>query len=199
MANHKKTETAAKLKKFYSTMSEAFRLTEIENGMRFFEMNTRCEATDCTYEEEKELLESIGFLNKISYLKTENLADNINYYNEVNSYSYGDNKFAVYLNDGSIFWITPSADTVHYDVNGEKGPNKLCRDIFEFYLYTEGICSSQNDCYGYNSSAYDQTIPTFNTYVRNIWDYESNGEIQGCTRILENAGWEFNDDYPYKL
>ena len=37
MANHKRTETASKLKKFYSTMSEAIKLSEIENGLQTYE------------------------------------------------------------------------------------------------------------------------------------------------------------------
>ena len=37
MANHKRTETASKLKKFYATMSEAIKLSEIENGLQTYE------------------------------------------------------------------------------------------------------------------------------------------------------------------
>ena len=37
MANHKKTETAAKLKKFYSTMSNNIALQEIQSGLKTYE------------------------------------------------------------------------------------------------------------------------------------------------------------------
>ena len=42
MANHKRTETASKLKKFYSTMLNATKLAELEEGKQTYEMSFSC-------------------------------------------------------------------------------------------------------------------------------------------------------------
>ena len=92
----------------------------------------------------------------------------------------------VYLNDGSYFYCN-KGDCIDFvfDVNGEKPPNQRGRDIFVF-LY----CISNPD----------------NIISRVGWIYSRSSALtyckddaSTCSTLLMIDGWEFKNDYPYRL
>lgn len=202
MANHKKTETAAKLKKFYSTMSEAVKLSEMEHGMKSYEWNhpNTCYDYDLTKEYYFEYI-----LPYIVYLDMKKLSDT-EYYNKMDFKwkELSENSPIVYLNDGSLFFIDECYDTLLYDVNGERGPNKSGRDMFAFFI----VSVSDGD------ELVSNPLPHFNTL--RPYDYGDTTTVSSpereqakqhctgddtalCAYLIQLDGWEFKDDYPIKL
>ena len=206
MANHKRTETASKLKKFYSTMLNATKLAELEEGKQTYEMSFSCG----DYESKKKELENSGILNKIVISKEELMSDNLSYYEKIDIpyKELSSDSPIYYLNDGSLFFIDDCNPNIAYDVNGEKGPNVGGRDIFHFTFLgnTDGEFPGLED-----------KIPHFNTYPGG-WDILQTGrDIQQnlyardnlieeckthfyyCTLLIQSDGWEIKDDYPLKI
>ena len=206
-ASHKKVETAAKLKKFYSTLSNAVKLSEIETGNRSYEW----EYNTCADYDTMKTYYYTYLLNNINYINIVKMSDNVPYFNQID-YKYKDlimNSPIVYLNDGSLFFGAECPMEITYDVNGEKGPNKMGRDIFQFNIFTDIYEDGYEDIL--------EKIPHVNTYVsgtstdgfypNNYKNYQKRNYVLEtckesgfwCSHLLEIDGWEFKDDYPYKL
>ena len=206
MANHKRTETASKLKKFYSTMLNATKLAELEEGKQTYEMSFGCGG----YETKKKQLEDFGILNKIVITKEESMSDNLSYYEKIDIpyKELSSDSPIYYLNDGSLFFVDDCNPNIAYDVNGEKGPNVGGRDIFHFTFLgnTDGEFPGLED-----------KIPHFNTYPGG-WDIlqividiqhnlyardnlieECKTHFYYCTLLIQSDGWEIKDDYPLKI
>lgn len=166
MTNHKRTETAAKLKKFYSTLSNAIKLSEIETGLNASEWDYTLDYKDF-FEE---------YLAKyFSYTKIE-----INQNNQHVLYGL----YSVYLNDGTVMGLEPGGDNwkgFYFDVNGEKGPNQFGRDVYFYEMDNHsGLCSGD----------YTRELA-----LENCKNYSD----RSCAQLIMIDGWEFKDDYPYRL
>ncbi len=181
IANHKRTETSAKLKKFYSAITNAIRLAEIENGT--------INMPDCRYE---------NIENCYQYWFRTYIAKYMNYSKITEEYYFDDSgdtpngfidwpTFFVYLNDGTIMsFSNPNSDIIYIDINGEKGPNQGGRDIFEFDIASNcpnKVCEQEGSRDEILSSAKQ---------------YNSSAAYWGAQLIMKD-GWEIKDDYPYKL
>ena len=206
MANHKKTETSAKLKKFYANMSNAVKLAETEWGVDTLALGVGCAST----RGQKQWFEE-HLAKYISYTKADYIDSSNDYYNELAKgmydefqvYNYGE-LFVVYLNDGSLYFNDECSDSIVYDVNGEKGPNQYGRDLFYFFILT-----------GVDAAWQMLKLPHFNTIsfsrlLQNGYEETYSREerkqncinkssMAGCSALLEMDGWEFKDDYPWKL
>jgi hypothetical protein len=117
MANYRKQEASAKLKKFYSTMQQVVTKAKAD-GNDWEEWADSASGT----------ADSTGEI-PISFLKKYVLPYII--YQKIVYDTY------IYLNDGSYFWIYKGAclDFV-YDINGVKKPNELGRDKFSPFSST---------------------------------------------------------------
>ncbi len=188
MANHKKTETAAKLKKFYSTMTNAIRLAEIEQGIPVYDWYTeeRCDDPEVV----KAFIER-NYLKYLNYTSIGYISDNTDYYNslefELKDRIYSD--VVVYLQDGTFFWTLDVFSQYYYDTNGEKGPNKLGRDIFAF-----GILEVKRDSPHFYVGSSSERISDRDKLIRLCKESGFN-----CSKLVQFDGWEFKDDYPLKL
>ena len=193
MANHRKQETSARLKKFYSSLSQAVRLAQTDNfsfikDSRSF--NNR-DSIDIWWNK---------YLNSLPIAKHENTTYKITSATDeagvTPDYIYS-------LNDGSLiifseYCSSESSCSFLYDVNGEKGPNYRGRDVFYFHIQQydkddEGIhwvkvCSGETCRYNYYGNR--------NSYINYCKEYTDTAD---CTKLLEIDGWEFKDDYPIRL
>ena len=106
MANHKKTETSVKLKKFYANLSNAVKLSEVNEGIP---------VSDWDFS-----LDHKQFFYKY-------LAQYINYTKiEEGTGSEGSGIYVIYLDDGTLIRLdgdNSSYKSYLFDVNGEKTPN----------------------------------------------------------------------------
>ena len=207
MANHKKTETAAKLKKFYANLSNAIKLAETEWGIDTFDFQTGCGYTSNKNSFEKYLAKHI------SYVKTEKLQSGNDYFNALADgmysefSSYNQELFTVYLNDGSLYFNDECFDLIVYDVNGEKGPNQYGRDLFYFFI----LIGADNEDLVRITTPHVNTswsTITLNSDGTNYYSYTREEKKErcknketgdGCSALLEADGWEFKNDYPFRL
>ncbi len=202
MTNHKRTETTARLKKFYSNMNNALKQMEIEEGASLVELI------------ESDTIDIYSFFPKYGE----------KYFNFMDSdgYTLGSTKRVekYYLNDGTTFSpIYGMGDGCGWrmgilvDVNGDKKPNQVGKDRFTFYAGESKYCASHTggskrqinrlDTAGVGESR-EYLIERCKEDMQREQEADTgslldNWETGYCTAIIVNDGWEIKDDYPVKL
>ncbi len=200
--HHKKQETSARLKKFYSMMSQAILMSEIENGP----VNNWERKAFLTDEEGGYNYEANGEIAKTFFLKY--IAPFIKYTNIDDAKALVDeegNKSGkhpiVYLPDSSYFYIMNSSACMDliYDTNGNNKPNKPGKDIYSFLLCKNIAKSGEYYCPGENQSfcAFFKNLNLDKSRAKRLSDCKINAGT--CSGLLQMDGWEFKEDYPYKL
>ena len=205
MANGRKQETVARLKKFNSMMLQAILLSENDNGpyeywnKEAMATSDESEAGD-GYDTEKGSEQASRFFNTyfapyIKYLrleKTDKCSTGLRII-------FNDGSHACLKNGGCIDFI--------FDVNGDRKPNKNGYDIF-YYVF----CPAKNSASSHIMyKTKRQFIPYYSNATEENWnnrDYLLNtckskgseiGNSGACARLIEFDGWEIKDDYPFKI
>lgn len=164
--NAKERETVAKVKKFYSTMTQALLMAIGKHG--YVDEWGFCEQTNaqCVAQFVNNIKSELRVLRDCAD-DTNCVAQTGYKYLNGNSFSSYYGKDAAYykmiLNDGSYLWIRHSNSTtcqnsdsgtnnvcgvIWYDLNGAKEPNQLGIDIFVFFILKNRIIPhTNNDCY----------------------------------------------------
>ena len=186
------SEKTAKLKKFYSVMTQAYTMAEQEFGS-----GADWEKEAPLRDDDNKLIDqpdaALVFFKKYfaPYLKVTDMGIKDLYNNGVL-----ENKAYVAFADGSMVYLTNGncIDFI-YDVNGASVPNKFGYDQFDF-LY----CNKT-----YSNSFFGNENRYFGTYVQKYTEQgrDYNKEICAangiyCTTLLLIDNWEFKDDYPWK-
>ncbi len=178
IANTKKSEISAKLKKFNTTMAQCVLLSEQDNGP----------AEEWSNPGEYDTFDLDNFFKTY-------LAPYIKYSSAGFKTEYGSKRYYVYLLDGGYFYFFKgNCVDIVYDVNGSKKPNAHGRDIFRFLLCgskSPEWCDGRHFCPMYSTSAH--------TREEKIQDCIKGDRGSGCTGLLEYDGWEFKKDYPIRL
>ncbi len=198
MANAQKQETISKLKKVYSTISQATKRAIIDNGPadewindpkyvdtglnQDYYFNTYIKpyynVEDCFGQTPK-----CGYTEDSVWTKLDGTTEEVHY--------YGPLAHAFMLSDGTYISLhidggpetCPNQGRVcgyypqyYVDINGPKGPNKYGRDVFVFDIESpEGLIGNQ----------YDEE------------DCKRGTTGYGCSTKLMKDNWEFKDDYPW--
>ena len=178
IANTKKSEISAKLKKFNTTMAQCVLLSEQDNGP----------AEEWSNPGEYDTFDLDNFFKTY-------IAPYIKYSSAGLKTEYGVKRYYVYLLDGGYFYfVKGNCVDIVYDVNGSKKPNAHGRDIFRFLLCgskSPEWCDGRHFCPMYSTSAH--------TREEKIQDCIKGDRGSGCTGLLEYDGWEFKKDYPIRL
>lgn len=166
--NHQKQVYVNQLKKTYSTLEQGFQKMLADEGVeRLSDLpywNEYCVSDYCDATKEKTLFAIDNFFNKGFKATYVNIPDYIISTTSFTEDGYN-NQIQLADNSAIIDFIIPSrapfyktheecelikskggnmcsrindAPPIRIDVNGSKGPNKVGRDIFEFYLSDEG-------------------------------------------------------------
>ncbi|MBS5802818.1 MAG: type II secretion system protein [Brachyspira sp.] len=173
-------EATARLKKFYSTMSQAIMLSEVDNGsVQYWDKAAIIYNDDGTFNAVENDKIVVVFFDKYlaKYLKISS-----------RGYLREDSRFRFYtrFSDGSMAWYgNGSCIDIVYDYNGGKKPNLLGYDRFSFLL-----CKGQKPAFaGFNlgeaKKSRDDAIQTCKIAP------------QKCTGLLQYDNWEFKPDYPW--
>ena len=118
-----------------------------------------------------------------------------------NTSNFGDTYYRFYLNDGVLVYFTASQNlertdghrkfaVLYIDINGQKGPNKSGRDIFEFDYMIDGLYPELNG----------KLNPRFGHKTReDILTDNCNKNVSGlgCAALIMKDGWQIKDDYPW--
>ena len=171
----KKTEYSVRLKKFYTTMSQVVKLSQAKGK---------------NWDEWASVPHSEYSVDVAEAFQNDYILPYVSYFKVVKN---GSNR-RIYLNDGSYFenYKGDCLDFV-FDVNGDKKPNLDGRDIFRFlYCPVGGNANAwiiKSTFIPYQNSMYSRA--TALSLCTNSPYY--------CSSLLMLDGWEFKDDYPYKI
>ncbi len=201
MQKTQKQQTVVALKKAYSTLQQAVKLSEIDNGS----------VDDWEFDVSK--LNAQGFYE--TYLKpylsvskeyfNVSRPENVSYRqlsgedNSAWSYYYSSTP-KIILNDGTIIAISnlgTNYKLIHVDINGFKKPNQRGKDSFSFVIQPNyGVTP-----YGFGNTYPGEGFGT--TYDRATLISNSplgcNKASSGawCSALILSDGWEMKDDYPW--
>ena len=188
--NYKKQEIESKIKKFYTNMAQAVKLSEIDNGPAFYwDKSPRIDDGEGGNAGNRE--GTIAFYNK--YLAK--------YLKKVTELDTGGKGISVTFADGSTirFGSVYCLDII-FDYNGEKAPNISGVDMFDFLLCTEE---------GYNAGLSRNRQNPFDAYfpvscaktgcTRTQLLNSCKSTPMNCSALIMYDGWKILEDYPYKL
>lgn len=187
IANTRKNTYSVRLKKFYSVMQQAILMYNAENGT----MSGEWEEPTTT----SESIENYWNIHFGPYFK--------NVLKLEKKFTGGRNGLIVYFEDGSTLVITRGgAVDLRYDVNGEKPPNVYGRDNYIFLL-RKGEFSTYNweNDIGSGGIIPDEGEADFTKDMN-----DRNNVLRLCKKaalfcghLLLLDGWEYKEDYPYRL
>ncbi len=186
IANHQKNVTLTQLKKVYSVLNQAYKLSENDNGefiywekkddigaTPFFEKywkpyltgaNVCLSYQECGYSEEKPWKTRKGERNTVAVVDDAN-----------------DTRISFFLNDGTFVSLSSH---VYVDLNGPKKPNLWGRDFFQFTYDERGV------------------MPSYYTlteeWVKQRCSKKNNYDATTCSaRIIIYDNWQMTEDYPW--
>lgn len=193
MQHNKKVETTARLKKFYSMMSQAIMMSELDHGDSLTWNKAQADLKDdegnTDYEGQANASWEYWSTYLAPYIKYNKAEKGV--YDSENPDKYFETK--VYFADGSTMTMhNGSAIDLYFDVNGDTKPNALGRDIFDFIINTSSapaVLLGNKKIGGLYQAIWNRS--TALSYCKTIPGY--------CTTLLIFDNFEFKDDYPYKL
>lgn len=179
-------ETSSRLKKFYSAMSQAIMLSELDNGeVKNWPKQGQIFDEEGKYDAEANSEFSDAFFNKYiaPYLKFTS--------------AYKDKDFSNYtkviFTDGSIMHFrNGGCYDIYFDINGQKNPNITGKDRFVFILCPTGekvFFMPKSHFKGYGDFTTD----------RNVLLNKCKSTPAQCSALLQYDNWEFKEDYPFQL
>ncbi|MCD7879922.1 MAG: type II secretion system GspH family protein [Candidatus Gastranaerophilales bacterium] len=186
MANYRKQEVSSRLKKFYSNLSQAVRLADIEN-QGFIKS---------TYSQRKEDVGS--WWNKTIGIYMPVTEETIPTYTIDQSTGVITPSNVYVFNDGTIMYFrnlsSTSSISIYYDINGEKGPNSAGKDIHYFNIrqydnsetkeHWVKVCAGPH-CVGGTANSSRETLLKYCSM-----------KAASCTVLIMKDGWQIKDDYP---
>ena len=167
---HKEQETVAKVKKFYSVISQAFMLARVEHGdvdtwdfagvTTPRDHNEQSDANLANYiKPHLQIIKDCGSANDKECIQS----GNISYLNgSIYEIDYSIEKhYKMILKDGSHIWFRTSGEgctdsdsgtdnicaLIWYDTNGKKQPYAFGKDVFVFFVLKDAVVPhSADDC-----------------------------------------------------
>ena len=202
IANYQKKQTVVALKKAYTNLSQAVKLSELDNGeVEYWDFSLPGGNFFDKYLLKFVVLSNSTF-NDIDvqwkYMNGEACNDDI-----CRRYAY-----ITYLADGSLLMLSQNrrADLKAFavDINGLKSPNTIGKDTFVFWIskYNGLAPFGYGNFTSIDGGGSSQVFGT--TYDRDIIKEDSsnnacnkNKEGFWCTALIMMDGWEIKDDYPW--
>ena len=192
IANYQKQVTVTSLKKSYSQLAQAVKLSEIENG--------EIEYWDLTLDSDVFMEKYIvPFLKSIGKTSAGDLNTLLNYKylngQTITEYIGNASDTSVRkLADGTIIFVDSWAPddgsyrTIMVDINGYKRPNVLGKDLFTFWINKNtSDLSPSGSCTG------DECLePT-----EHMCNKDADKGGYACAKVIVQDGWQISEDYPW--
>ena len=207
IANYQKKQTVTQLKKAYSELSQALKMSETEYGTMDSWDFSHFESQDERMNDftSRYLIPNLKILKTCVPSSSECWADNILALNKKLIHSY-------LINGIHASFVTVSGYSVYYwpddtgvwfliDINGLKKPNIVGRDIFRFRLGIDDGNNAKN--YALNPYGADRKL----YYKNDLINGNSNGGCNKdnssiyagdtCAALIMYNNWEITKDYPW--
>lgn len=190
---YKKQEASTRLKKFYSTMTQAIATAEADSGTKAYDWDALLWPT---YDPANSYKLTSVYYNKYiaPYIKTLKVEDGVyDPKNNINS------KMKIYFSDGSTAELNDGLCVdVYYDINGPKEPNQTGKDIFLFYIATAKSHANNRQHELYQNQSFSVGyLPLYNTETKALNACKTNASY--CATFLMYHNFEFPKNYPYRL
>ncbi len=194
IASYNKQECSVRLKKFYSTLSNAFNLATIDYGaMRYWEFPS--------VQNDGPQMAKFATTYLFPYLTGVRQCDQSS---NSGCFAYGSKIFhqglpAIYIfSDGSCFGMNIGGSNeyagnihIYYDYNCMKRPNEYGKDVFDFIIRWVG--DKQTMKAGGYRTIFMTTREELLSDCKN-----AQGRARGeCAALIQYDGWEIKDDYPW--
>lgn len=194
-----KIQVVTKLKKAYSTLVQVANRSTVDNGqMTTWEIGSTGDGQAANDFNKKYLIPYLSVMRNCSTSTVGNCDFKFSYLNSTTMQSLNSSWARFYLADGMLVatYSQNSGSTVRIqicvDINGQKQPNKMGKDVFLYNLtikessVTEGKITP--DGIGYDR----------NTLVSSA-SYNCNKAASGvrCATLIMKDGWQMKDDYPW--
>ena len=197
MQYHKRTETASKLKKFYSAMAQAIKLAEIENGTPASQWKNKHTVSTTSWVRNRDG-RTIWFDYIQKYLpigeKIEIVDD---WSNEI--FPFNDGTAISGFNSSEICPDYGTCNGYTFDTNGPKGPNEMGRDRFGFWIFWDKSFAKYPNAKTFDSAKDPQRLKQTSAVTREELLEDCKKHPIYCTSLIMYDGWEIKSDYPYKL
>ena len=212
--NHRKKETAVKLKKAYSILSQAFQRSIADNGDPInWEFKHANDAAGNSQEcGDKYIAPYLNVVKKCGVSEAGDCKTVITplgaHYAETVVTNFASRIYAKYfLTDGTLIIVAPNVYTndngfisqairIYVDINGSKKPNMWGKDFFYFsYVRTDDpSLSDVNGKFLPNGSRYTE----YELLTRDD-DNSCNKDKAGwnCAALIMKQNWEITNDYPW--
>lgn len=182
----RRKQDSVKIKKFYSTMSQAILMSEQDNGSAAdWTVNSAIrddEGTIIDYQGESTLAFFQQYL--APYIKT------------ISSTKTSGSTGKVIFNDGSVLHLgNGNCIDMIFDVNGDKRPNSNGYDRFDFLFCNKNFNESYLGVNKYFGSYYQKLALTYDReYIKN----RCKTNPLYCSTLLIIDDFEFKKDYPFR-
>ena len=201
----KTSEYSARLKKFYSTMNQAIKMSELDNGpceyWDYEKLTYLSNGADSPQEEKDSVAKessdkASAFLDKYirPYMKGEK-SENFNWRMTISGVEI--KAPGIKFQDGSAMYVkTGDCLDIAFDANGSAPPNEKGKDQFVFlYCNKENYVNYRIDgqCFTPYWNRLNKNEP------REYWLEQCKNQPYYCSTLLFIDGWEFKKDYPYKV
>ena len=198
----KTSEYSARLKKFYSTMNQAIKMSELDNGpceyWDYEKLTYLSNGADSPQEEKDSVAKessdkASAFLDKYirPYMKGERSDD----FNWVTATKGVEIKApGIKFHDGSAVYVkTGDCFDFAFDANGSAPPNERGKDQFIFMYCNKEHNAVEGQCFTPYWTKYTKNKP------RQYWIEQCANQPYYCSALLFIDGWEFKKDYPFKV
>ena len=191
--NHRKQEVVTKLKKIYSMVNQAIKLSEVEYGdHENWDMDCgTSSAPSCTTEQAIEKFNT--YIGKhLEILETKSNDENSSFY--------------VYLKDGNILEVKKYLYDIYFYTSKKAILNpKSGINLFYFRFNAKlpaGQSADQNKDFG--KGMFEPYIHTWDGTRENLLEHNIYGCKQPtlnvfCTKLIQYDGWQIKDDYPLRF
>lgn len=198
---NKKLEATARLKKFVSTMEQAILFAENENGTRAYQWTDIDEyKDDITENPQLEHDLTYAYWNKYfePYVKSVKVEKGV-YIKSEDGETNNTKNTKIYFADGSTLYMHfGHCIDLNFDINGEKLPNEIGKDIFLFFIATNKSYKKETESEIYRNKSFAPVyMPNFNTREKALNSCKQSAHY--CSSLLQYDNWEFKKDYPYNL
>ena len=193
VGHYRKIEAQSRLKKFYTTMSQAILRSVVDNGEVQYWNKENEQYTNGVSDRVINAQRSYDFFMKYigPYIKYTSLDKAVEVENPEDLKAY---ELKVVFSDGSVmYYHNGGCIDMIFDINGNRKPNKVGYDKFVFVL-----CQEKYRCGLNNTKNFCAYLPT-NAPTRAQALALCKTSPHYCSTLLMYDGWEIKEDYPFKL
>ena len=205
--NFRKVETVTRLKKAYSTLSQAFVMAQRDYGevseWNFAGYISADASSDDSAEIRKKAAEDFTKTYLLPYLnEVEDCGLGKCDYNKYDAggyiYGYSNSTYRFIMNDSVIVSVTLDTSEagrfncvmLSIDINGKKGPNTNGKDLFYISFSTD---TKFLNMYGVGHTR--ETL--LDGHRESCSSTERNFGGRYCGALIQKDGWQIKDDYPW--